>query len=259
MHCARLAGLLLIAVFWTHSASAQHIRDWQIRDFISGKVLQGLTVKDRERWSVAFDSEGSFKLTYTNGRIQRGTWTVEGAQLHLLFAQGKGSTCRLLFLNAEQIIEWQDCGTGVASSTIVSPTYDRAALDGANQRRADDARQAQQIFGNIAGSMPGNNRVGNIVAGAIDSYLDANIARLLSPEGQRLHAEATRQAWVTGNPQVWTNPQSNERGRIQMGERSVGADGVVRQREKSEVYANGQVHEVERDICFGPDGAKPCG
>ena len=57
----------------------------------------------------------------------------------------------------------------------------------------------------------------------IDRYLDAGIARILSPEGQKLHAAAVQRAWVTGQPQVWTNSSANESGRVTLGERIIGA------------------------------------
>jgi surface antigen len=237
---------------------AEYKSEWQVREFVAGQTLQGVTAKDRESWSVRMESDGSFRMQHTNRSVDRGRWVVQGRQIQFLFDRGNRSICRMLYVDSSGTQEWHACEGGQALSIIVAPRYDAFALDGANQRKAESARQGQALFRDIQRGMPGGGQSAAIVGDLVDRYMDDRIARLLSPEGRRQHAMAVQRAWVTGQPQVWTNPSANERGRVELGERRTDGSGRVRQSERAEVYKDGHAYETQRDICFGPDGAYPC-
>lgn len=253
------AVLFVFVALSTASApcNAEYKSEWQIREYIAGRTLQGVTVRDRERWRVTFDQSGSFMMQHTNGRRDRGTWSVEGPRIHLMFQRG-GSSCRHIYVPIGGDVEWHNCETRVVNSIIVSPSYDHARTDSANVRKAREAENGLNLFRGIVGGMP-STPGSSIVEGIAAGWVRAGIAQILSPEGQRMNAEATLRALRSGERESWQNPGSGERGFVQSG--PVQRDprsGQQWQEVTSVIEKNGQQYQTTTNVCHTPEGPRPC-
>lgn len=250
--------LLVVALLYQSAeARAEYKSEWQVREYIAGRTLQGITARDRERWHVKFEHDGSFMMQHTNGRRDRGTWIVEGRRLQLMFRRG-GTSCRHIFVSPSGDVEWHNCDTKAINSIIESPSYDHSKLDGANVRKARAAEDGLRNFQDIVGSLPSNTG-SQLVEGIAGAWMRVGINQILSPEGQRLNAASTLRSLQSGQREFWQNPSAGEQGFVQPGR--IWQDPLTGQRRQevtSVIEKDGRQYQTTTEVCHTPEGPRPC-
>jgi surface antigen len=249
--CPAILSCLLVVVAGS-SVKADYLRDWELRAFISDRTLNGVTVRDRERWHVEIAGDGEFKMQHTNGRFDRGTWTVSGAKITFMFRRGD-PTCRQLYFSGEQM-EWKECGSGTTSSIIVSPNYNPSQYAGLNQRKA---REAATALGTVQGMVRGiplpRDGVGGLIVQTVDQLIDRKIARYLSQAGQQQHALAIKRSLESGQSQEWSIGREN--GSVApTGRRYVDAQGRTCEDRDEQVRIDGQHIQKLGTYCWDSEG-----
>jgi hypothetical protein len=232
-------------------ARADYLTDWELRAFVSDQTLRGVTVRDRESWHVRIDGNGEFKMQHANRVIARGTWTVSGSRLQFMFSRG-GQSCRMLYFNSSQELEWQDCATGAPLSRIISPSFDPGIYAGLNQLKAAQAVEGLRMMQGVVGAMPQHGAPG-IITGSLSTLIDFEIARNLSKAGQQAHVRALTRSLETGQPETWQLGRESGTA-APSGDRYTDALGRLCQDQDEEVRVEGRTIRKRGTYCWDNEG-----
>lgn len=124
------------------------------------------------------------------------------------------------------------------------------------------------VAGAAAGSQVGKGRgrvVGAVVGGVVGGFVGSKIGSMLDNQDRKRHAEATKKALDTGQPQTWSNPDTGNSGKVEVvstppvqpaaqSNQTVTENRVCRKTKQTVTLKDGKEEVEEVTACQGPNG-----